>query len=329
MLNVKRNLKAGQKEGSQNSFPDLPRLELFFIPSASLLLTCPPAAQASDIEIKTRITVIKNSDCGPNSIGIIWGLLEIQNFYSRSDLNQNPYFNKTLHEICVHIKMSGAVISPTHWSILPLSQRVSPSEAHQSRALGDGGASSRQWPLTRVLTEEWELPGEGGVWANKGREGLSQEKTPMHKDSDGKIIWPAFTFPIYHFLNSFSIFTGHELGSYEIISEQCRSTLLPKTLIYEIWTHKQMKSYYHFAINGFNFQMDSLGIRRQDYGWLLNSSIWVWTYTLPFVGGNGPVRSLWLLICWHVALEIALPCWENLVCNESHEMHLPELYVAP
>lgn len=111
---------------------------------------------------------------------------------------------------------------------------------------GGQEASFGEWPLTRVLTEEWELPGEG-VRANKGKEGLSQDK-----DNDGKIIWPAITFCIYHhFLNSFSIYTGHELGSYEIISQQCRSTLLSQTLICEMWTHNQMESYYHFAINGF------------------------------------------------------------------------------
>lgn len=88
----------------------------------------------------------------------------------------------------------------------------------------------------------------------KGGRDFPKKKHQMHKDSYGKIICPAFTFRIYHFLSSFSIYTGHELGSYEIISEQCRSTLLPQTLIYEICTHKQMERFYHFSINDLIFR---------------------------------------------------------------------------
>lgn len=158
--------------------------------------------------------------------------------------------------------------------------------------MGDEGASSSGDP--------W--PGHWGVGVGRrrrrvgrrreeslaytGREGLSQEKTPNAQRQWWQDHLTCLPLRICHFMNSVSVYTGHVLGSYEMIFEQCRSTLLPKTLIYEMWTHKQMESYYHFAMNEFNFQMDSLGIRRQDYGWFLNSSVWAWTYTLPFVGGN-------------------------------------------
>lgn len=182
--------------------------------------------------------------------------------------------------------MSGAVVSPTHWSILPLSQRVSPGEVHQAmpwgmKELPPGGDP---WPGHWLRSGSWQEEEEG--WKIRGGRDFPKKKHQMHKDNEGKIIWPACTLRIYRFRNSVSIYTGHVLGSYEMIFEQCRRTLLPRTLIYEMWTHKQMESYYHFAMNGFNFQMDFLGIRRQDYEWLLNSSIWVWTYTLSFVGGN-------------------------------------------